>query len=189
MRHTHIDGYTLPQSSIGRQTDAEVSTGLVSGRVQLNCRIAMLSHPFSNCICHRRFIGLRLLRSSPPTPAGFGQRPSERLRLSPTSVCTNIDGLCSLGNGERAVVAKAAPLRVKRRTIASPIPLVPPVTRTRLSLNSPSETWIGINGRHDRISSEAILSPESLKRWSSSTGLPGNSPVSRARTVTKSPSV
>ena len=43
--------------------------------------------------------------------------------------------------------------------------------------------------RHDRISREAILSPESLKMWSSSTGLPGNPPVSRARTVTKSPKV
>src|SRR6266403_5024608 len=47
----------------------------------------------------------------------------------------------------------------------------------------------GVCRRHDRISREAILSPESLKMWSSSTGLPGNSPVSRARTVTKSPKV
>src|SRR5712664_4230526 len=46
-----------------------------------------------------------------------------------------------------------------------------------------------IGHRHGRISSEAILSLKSLKIWSSSTGLPGNSPVSRARTVTLSPCV
>ena len=40
--------------------------------------------------------------------------------------------------------------------------------------------------RHGRISSEAIWSPASLKMWSSSTGLPGKSPVSRARTMTSS---
>src|ERR1700731_4416375 len=61
----------------------------------------------------------------------------------PMSVCTNKDGFCPSGNGERAVVATAAPLNKKRRTIASPIPLVPPVTRTRLLLNSSLETANG----------------------------------------------
>src|SRR6266853_1442654 len=61
----------------------------------------------------------------------------------PISVCTNKDGFCPRGNGERAVVTTPAPLNKKRRTIASPIPLVPPVTRTRLLLNSSLETANG----------------------------------------------
>jgi hypothetical protein len=36
----------------------------------------------------------------------------------------------------RAVVITVAPARLRRFTIASPMPLVPPVTRTRLPVNS-----------------------------------------------------
>src|SRR5258708_29059831 len=49
----------------------------------------------------------------------------------------------SLRQWDRAVVTTPAPLNRKRRTIASPIPLVPPVTRTRLLLNSSLETANG----------------------------------------------
>src|SRR5258708_15256175 len=61
----------------------------------------------------------------------------------PISVCTKRATACPSGSGERAVVATEAPLRVKRRTIACPIPFVPPVTRTRLPLNSSAETGKG----------------------------------------------
>src|SRR5260370_31833467 len=61
----------------------------------------------------------------------------------PISVCTNRATACPFGSGERAVVATQAPLRVKRRTIACPMPFVPPVTRTRLPLNSSPETGKG----------------------------------------------
>src|SRR5712664_3622448 len=61
----------------------------------------------------------------------------------PISVCTKRATACPSGSGERAVVATEAPLRVKRRTIACPIPFVPPVTRTRLPLNSSPETGKG----------------------------------------------
>ena len=40
------------------------------------------------------------------------------------------------GNGERAVVPTVAPPAAKRRTIASPTPLLPPVTKTRFPANS-----------------------------------------------------
>src|SRR5258707_9533041 len=45
-------------------------------------------------------------------------------------------GFSPCGRGEQAAVATEAPAVPKRRTMASPAPLVPPVTRTRLSLNS-----------------------------------------------------
>src|ERR1700686_1172312 len=61
----------------------------------------------------------------------------------PISVCTNRATVRPSGSGERAVVATEAPLRVKRRTIACPMPFVPPVTRTRLPLNSSPETGKG----------------------------------------------
>src|SRR5882724_3055924 len=61
----------------------------------------------------------------------------------PMSDCTNKDGFCPSGNGERAVVATDAPPNRKLRTFASPSPLVPPVTRTRLPLNSSLETANG----------------------------------------------
>src|SRR4029077_20487219 len=61
----------------------------------------------------------------------------------PISVCTNRATACPSGSGERAVVATEAPLRVKRRTIACPMPFVPPVTRIRLPLNSSPETGKG----------------------------------------------
>src|SRR5258708_30248736 len=61
----------------------------------------------------------------------------------PISSCTKTAAACPSGSGERAVVATEAPLRVKRRTIACPIPFVPAVTRTRLPLNSSAETGKG----------------------------------------------
>src|SRR5258708_12650174 len=61
----------------------------------------------------------------------------------PISVCTKRATACPSGSGERAVVATEAPLRVKRRTIACPIPFVPTVTRTRLPLNSSAEAGKG----------------------------------------------
>src|SRR5260370_5832609 len=61
----------------------------------------------------------------------------------PISVCTKRATAWPSGSGERAVVATEAPHRVKRRTIACPIPFVPPVTRTRLPLNSSAETGKG----------------------------------------------
>src|SRR6267142_305648 len=69
----------------------------------------------------------------------------------PISVCTKRGTACPSGSGERAVVATEAPLRVKRRTIACPIPFVPPVTRHRLPLNSSPETGNGYEFKGKRV--------------------------------------
>jgi len=82
---------------------------------------------------------------------------------------------------KRAFVATEAPLRVKRCTNSLSHTLCAAVTRTRLPLNPSAETGKGIH-RHDRISHEAILLLK-LKMGSQFNGLPGNSPVSRARTA------
>jgi hypothetical protein len=58
-------------------------------------------------------------------------------------VNTGKQGVWPAAGSERAVVATEAPLNSKRRTIAAPIPFVPPVTRTRLPLNSSTETTNG----------------------------------------------
>jgi len=67
------------------------------------------------------------------------------------------------GSGERAVVATIAPAAERRRTIASPMPLVPPVTRARLPANSVgSEAKLRLLG-HQAISRRAIFSPAKVK--------------------------
>src|SRR5262252_9772251 len=55
------------------------------------------------------------------------------------SAATNSSGWGRLGGADRAVVTTVAPECLSRWTIASPMPLVPPVTRARLPLNSVSE--------------------------------------------------
>src|SRR5207244_2342143 len=79
----------------------------------------------------------------------------------PISVCTNRATACPSGSGERAVVATEAPLRVKRRTIACPMPFVPPVTRTRLPLNSSPDTGQGYVVHWSRLVPSSVEQPES----------------------------
>jgi hypothetical protein len=80
------------------------------------------------------------------------------------------------------VVTEAPPI-VSLRTMASPMPLVPPVTNIRLPFE-----FVSINGkrvvcRHYPISSDAILLPFSLKTNSTLIGLPGKFPVRRLVTM------
>src|SRR5258708_39335539 len=118
----------------------------------------------------RTTIGKELTRISNPCHSCW-MRSTTFLTPSavPMSVCTNKDGFCPCGNGERAVVTTSAPLNKKRRTIASPIPLVPPVTRTRLLLNSSLETangyvWV-IESNLQRGTSESTCSDMRLAQY------------------------
>src|SRR5258708_34643773 len=71
-------------------------------------------------------------------------RRFETPRAVPISVFIKRAESWPLAASDRAVVATEAPLNAKRRAIASPIPFVPPVTRTRLPLNSSPKTVNGI---------------------------------------------
>src|SRR2546425_4983952 len=57
----------------------------------------------------------------PPRSTPFPTRRSSDLR----SACIKSAGFCPCGRGERAAVATEAPAVPKRRTMASPAPLVP----------------------------------------------------------------
>src|SRR6266850_3147899 len=57
-----------------------------------------------------------------------------------TSACTKRSAEVS-GETDRAVAITSPPPRIRRSTMASPMPLVPPVTRIRLPLNSVGSTF------------------------------------------------
>ena len=66
------------------------------------------------------------------TPLTIFSTPSAVLR----SASTNSSGWCRPSGADRDVVITFAPALLRRSTMASPIPLVPPVTSARLPANS-----------------------------------------------------
>ena len=81
---------------------------------------------------------------------------------------------------ERAVVTTFAPFSRSTSTTARADPLRPGRDERSAARESEIEA-------HAVISSLAIVAPSSVKRYRSSTGLPGKSPVTRAVTVTSGP--
>src|SRR5258705_885108 len=120
----------------------------IAGRNARSRRTAA-SRFVSSSRCHSSSVSAAkppLGADEPPTLLTMMSRPSnasitERttfLTLSDVlrSAWTNSAGACPSGRLERAVVATFAPPAARRRAMASPIPCVPPVTRTRLPVNS-----------------------------------------------------
>src|SRR5258705_1872960 len=120
----------------------------IAGRNARSSRTAA-SRFVSSSRCHSSSVSAAkppLGADEPPTLLTMMSRPSnasitERTTfLTPSDVLrsawTNSAGACPSGSLERAVVATFAPPAARRRAMASPIPCVPPVTRTRLPVNS-----------------------------------------------------